>query len=59
MIRTNALKKYFAPLLKPFNSNRHAVKDSSDSTKDISQHNSKLFMASLDVDSLFTHTPLN
>ena len=36
-----------------------SVKDSFDFTKDITQQSSKLFMASLDVDSLFTNGPLD
>ena len=49
----------FAPLLKPFPSNDYTIKDTFDLTTDISQQNSKLFMASLDVDSLFTNAPLD
>ena len=51
--------KFFVPLLKPFTSNNYTVKDSSDFAKDITQQSSKLFMASLDVDSLFTNVPLD
>ena len=38
--------------------NNYTVKDSSNFAKDITQESSKLFMASLDVDSLFTKLPL-
>ena len=51
--------KFFVPLLKPFTSNNYTVKDSFDFAKDITQQSSKLFMASLDVDSLFTNVPLD
>ena len=51
--------KLFVPLLKPFTSNNYTVKDSFDFAKDITQQSSKLFMASLDVDSLFTNVPLD
>ena len=51
--------KFFIPLLKPFTSNNYTVKDSFEFAKDITQQSSKLFMASLDVDSLFTNVPLD
>ena len=37
---------FFVPLLKPFTSNNHTVKDSFDFGKDVTQKSSKLFMAS-------------
>ena len=51
--------KFFVPLLKPFTSNNYAVKDFFDFAKDITQQSSKLFMAFLDVNSLFTNVPLD
>ena len=51
--------KFFVPLLKPFTSNNYTVKDSFDFAKDITQQSSKLFMVSLDLDSLFTNVPLD
>ena len=51
--------KFFVPLLKPFTSNGYTVKDSFDFAKDITQQNYKLFMVSLDLDSLFTNVPLD
>ena len=51
--------KFFVPLLKPFTFNNYTVKDSFDFAKDITQQSSKLFMASLDVDFLFTNVPLD
>ena len=47
--------KFFVPLLKPFTSNGYTVKDSFDFAKECS----KLFMASLHVDSHFTNVPLD
>ena len=52
-------EKCFVPLLKPFTSNNYTVKDSFDFAKDITQQSSKLFMASLDLDYLFTNVPLD
>ena len=51
--------KFFVPLLKPFTSNRYTVKDSFDFANSITQQSSKLFMAPLDVGSLFTNEPLD
>ena len=51
--------KFFVPLLKPLTSKNYTVKDSFDFAKDITQQSSKLFMVSLDVDSLFTNVPLD
>ena len=46
-------------MLKLFTSNNYTVKDSFDFAKDITQVSSKLFLASLDVDPLFTNVPLD
>ena len=46
-------------LLKPFTSNSYKIKNFFDFAKDITQQSSKLFMASLDVDSLFTKVPFD
>ena len=51
--------KRFVPLLKPLTSNNYAVEGSFDLAKGITQQKSKLFMASLDVDSLFTNMSLD
>ena len=40
-------------------SNNYTVKDSFDFAKNTTHQSSKLFMASLDVDSLFTNVPLD
>ena len=58
-IGTYKWAKFFVPLLKPFTSNNYTVKDSFDFAEDITQQSSKLFMASLDVDSLFTNVSLD
>ena len=51
--------KCFVPLPKPFTSSNYTVKDSCHFARDITQESSKLFMASLDVDSFFTNLPLD
>ena len=51
--------KFFVSFIKPFTSNNYTVKDSFDFAKDIAQQSSKLVMAFLDVDSLFTNIPLD
>ena len=51
--------KFSVPLLKRFTSNNYTVKNSFDFAKDITQQTSEWFMASLDVDSLFTNVPLH
>ena len=60
-INTDTYKwaNFFVLLLKPFTSNNYTFKDSFDFAKDITQQSSKLVMASLDVDSLFTNVPLD
>ena len=50
---------FFVPLLKPITSSNYTVKDFFDFAKDITQQSSNLFMASLDVDSLFTDVPFD
>ena len=56
---TYKLGKFFVPLLKSFTCNSYTAKDSFEFAEDITQQSSKLFMASLDVDSLFKNVPLN
>ena len=51
--------KFFVPLLRPFTSNTFTIKDSFEFAKNITEQNAKLYMASLDVDSLFTNVPLD
>ena len=50
--------KLFVPWLKFFTMNEYTLKDSFEFAKDIINQNSNCFMASLDVDSLFTNAPL-
>ena len=51
--------KFFVPLRKCFTMNQYTLKDSFEFAKDITNQNSNCFMASLDVDSLFTNVPLD
>ena len=53
------MTKCFVSLPKSFTSNNYTVKDSFDFAKDITKQSSKLFMASLDVDFLFTNVLLD
>ena len=52
------LAKFLIPILEPLTQNEFTVKDSFSFVKEISKYDSSLFMASLDVESLFTNTPL-
>ena len=52
-------ENFFVPLFKPFTSNNYTVKEFFDFAKDITQPSSKLFMDSLDVDSLSTNVSLD
>ena len=51
--------KFFVPLLRDLTSNEYILKDSFEFAKVICEQNSDLYMASLDVDSLFTNVPLD
>ena len=53
------LVKYLVPVLSPLTSNNFVTKDSFTFATDIIKQNSKFFMTSLDVDSLFTNIPLD
>jgi len=52
------LAKYLVPILSPLTSNEYTVKDSFSFSKELSTFSSSLYMASLDVESLFTNIPL-
>ena len=52
------LAKFLVPLLEPITTNMYTVKNSFAFSKEIPDHDPELFMASLDVESLFTHIPL-
>ena len=51
--------KFFVPLLRDLRSTEYTLKDSFEFAKVIYEQNSDLYMASLDVDSLFTNVPLD
>ena len=51
--------KFFVPLLKCFTMNEYTLKDSFEFAKDTTNQNLNCFMASLDVDSLFTNVALD
>ena len=53
------LAKYLVPILSSLTFNEFTVKDTFHFVKDIAELDSKTFMASLDVESLFTNIPLN
>ena len=52
------LAKFLIPTLEPLTQNEFMVKDSFSFAKEIRNYDSSLFMASLDVGSLFTNIPL-
>ncbi|XP_057293116.1 uncharacterized protein LOC130621786 [Hydractinia symbiolongicarpus] len=53
------LAKFFVPVLSNVTKNEYTVHDSFSFTEDIIQQDGSLYMASLDIDSLFTNIPLN
>ena len=60
-LNTGAYKwgKFLVPLLQHLTSNEFTLKDSFEFAKIIWQQDAGLFMASLNVDSLFTNVPLD
>ena len=52
------LTKFLIPTLEPLTYNEFTVKDSFSFAKETTNYDSSLFMASLDVQSLFTNIPL-
>ena len=54
---TYKLVKFLVLILKSLTSNEYMVKDSFAFAEEIVEHDSELFMGSLDVDSLFTNIP--
>ena len=52
------LGKFWIPFVEPLTHNQFNVKDSFSFAKKITKYDSSLFMASLDVESLFTNFPL-
>ena len=57
-ISTNNLAKFLVPLLQPITTNMYTVKNSFEFAKEIADQDPGLFMANLDVESLFTNIPL-
>ena len=53
------LAKFLVPLLEPLTKNQYVCKDSFSFAADVRQQNPDLYMASFDVDSLFTNIPLD
>ena len=56
---TYNLAKFLVPIMSPLTTNEFTAKDSFSFAKEIVSQDSNLFMASLDVDSLFTNIPLH
>ena len=56
---TYNIAKFLVPILKPLTTNDYTLKDTFEFSRDILNQNPNLFMASLDVDSLFTNIPLD
>ena len=52
------LAKFLIPILEPLTHNEFTVKDSFSFAEEITKYDSSLFMASLNVESLFTNIPL-
>ena len=52
------LAKFLVPLIEPVTKENFRVKDSFEFSKEICEQNSEYFMASLDVESLFTNIPM-
>ena len=56
---TYKLAKFLVPFLTPLTQNEYTVTDSFHFAEEICEQNPNLYMASLDVDSLFTNIPLD
>lgn len=56
---TYNLAKFFVPILAEYTTNDYTVKDSFSFAEEIRKQNPDLYMASFDVDSLFTNVPLD
>ena len=52
------LAKYLNPILSPLTTNEFTVKNSFDFAEEVVNYDHNLYMASLDVESLFTNIPL-
>ena len=53
------IAKFLVPILKSLTTNDYTPKNTFEFSRDILNQNSNLFMASLDVDSLFANIPLD
>ena len=53
------LATFFVPLLKQYTINEYTVKDSFSFCKEIANQDPQLFMASFDIQSMFTNIPLD
>ena len=56
---THSLAKFLVPFFSKINKNEYTVKDSFQFSKEIVELDSRLYMCSLDVESLFTNLPLD
>ena len=56
---TYNIAKFLIPIFKPLTTNDYMLKDTFEFSRDILNQNPNLFMASFDVDSLFTNIPLD
>ena len=56
---TYKLTKFLVPMLSPITKNEYTVSDSFLFANEIQEQDAQLYMASLDVDSLFTNIPLS
>ena len=52
------LAKFLVPILEPLTTNEYTVKDSFTFAEELKSFDSKLVMASFDIESLFTNMPL-
>ena len=55
---TYSLAKFLNPILSPLTTNEFTVKNSFDFVEEVVNYDHNLYMASLDVESLFTNVPL-
>ena len=55
---TYKLAKFLAPMLEPLTTNEYTIKDSFTFAEELQSFDSKLVMASFDIESLFTNIPL-
>ena len=56
---TYLLSKFLVPIMSPITTNEHSISNSFSFAREISEQDPALYMASLDVDSLFTSIPLD